>query len=101
MSATSEGSSTALGQVRRRAVHQAGSETAARSKRMTQQPGRPLSLRMFGRWLARETEEAVDGGRGVGGSRTSEEVGERMTTDPAEQRRPASRRASGGKHGRR
>ena len=40
----------------------------------------------------------AEGGEGVGGLHKSVEARERVTPDLAEQRRPVSKRASGGRH---
>lgn len=70
----------------RRAAYLAGSRWAARSKEMIQEPGRPIRSVESRRPKARETKAGAECEVGVGGPHTSEDAGERVTPDPAEQR---------------
>ena len=67
-------------------AYSAGSRYAARSKKMTQEPGRPVRSVENRRPKTRETEVWAECVAGVGGPYTSEDAGERVTPDPAEQR---------------
>ena len=69
-----------------RAAHPAGSRWTACSKKMTQEPGRPIRSVESRRPKARETEAGAECVVGVGGPNMSDDAGERVTPDPAEQR---------------
>jgi hypothetical protein len=64
----------------------AGSRLTATSKEMTQEPGRPIRSVENRRPQARETGAEAECEVGVGGPHKSEDAGERVTPDPAEQR---------------
>lgn len=83
------------------ASHSAGTWSVVRTKEMTQEPGIPIHSVEHRRPEARETAAEAACAMGVGGLGTSEDAGERMTPDPAEQSEPASGRTSGGNHARR
>ena len=70
----------------RMAAHLVGSWLAARSKKMTQEPGRPIRSVESRRPKARETKAGAECVVGVGGPHKSNDAGERVTPDPAEQR---------------
>ena len=57
-----------------------------RSKKMTQEPGRPIRSVESRRLKARETKAEAECVVGVGGPHKSEDAGERVTPDPAERR---------------
>lgn len=61
----------------RMAAHLAGSRLTARSKRRTQEPGRPIRSVKNRRPKARETEAEAECAMGVGGLRRSEDTRER------------------------
>ena len=67
-------------------THGAGSWYAARSKKMTQEPGIPRRSAERRRFEARETGAENRMRLGVGGPCSSDEAGERVTPDPAERR---------------
>ena len=67
-------------------THEAGSWYAARSKRMTQEPGIPRRSVENRRSEARETGAEDRMRLGVGGPRSSKEAGERVTPDPVERK---------------
>jgi len=81
-----EDRSRALTQWHKRAEHEAGSRCAARSKKMTQKPGRPVRSVESRRPKARETKAWAECVAGVGGPHTSDEAEERVTPDSAERR---------------
>ncbi len=61
----------------KRAAHLAGSRLPASSKKMTQEPGRPIRSGKNRRSKARETEAEAEREMGVGGPYKSEDAGER------------------------
>jgi hypothetical protein len=67
-------------------AHGAGSWYAARSKKMTQEPGIPRRSVKSRRFEARETGAEDRMRLGVGGPRSSDEAGERVTSDPVERK---------------
>lgn len=70
----------------RRTATSTWSRCTARSKKMTQEPGRPASSVGRRRPRARETAAWAECEAGVGGPHTSDEAGERVTPDPVERR---------------
>src|SRR5262249_38130198 len=82
-------------------AHSAGVRWGADSKEATQEHGRPPRSVENRRPEARETRAEAECEVGVGGTYRSDDAGERVTPDPAEQRGPASDRTSGGNHERR
>src|SRR5215510_2597552 len=67
---------------RRRAAYSTGSTFVARSKRMALKPERPASWVGRRRPKARETRAWAECEAGVGGPRSSDDTGERVTPDP-------------------
>src|SRR5436190_203202 len=82
-------------------MRSAGHSTPTTARRWTRAQPRKKSVHRRGRPNASESTAPAEGTQGVGGLRSSDEVGERVASDPTERRRPARIRTLGGEHGRR